>query len=295
MVPLQRHGRGRLSSLSNCYTSLYAPLVAAGAPLVETAWLLGRELGGFCRAWPSIRLDALPSEWVGMDGFIAGLADAGLAVRRFADFGNWHETLRGRSWPEYLASRAGGLRELLRRKTRQATRRGGLEFEVISEMDALARGITAYEAVYGCSWKPPEPYPRFNPGLMREAARCGALRLAVAWRGEHPAAAQMWIVANGRATVMKLAHDEADGALSPGTLLTAWMVQQLIGDGIEALDFGRGDDPYKQLWASERRQRIGLMLYNPRRPRGLAALAWHDAGAATRPLRYTALARSGVM
>src|ERR1051326_3919991 len=95
IVPLQRQGRGSLSSLSNCYTSFYVPLVAPGEPPAETARLLGRELGGFCRAWPSVRLDALPSEWVGLDGFIAGLGDAGLRVRRFAAFGNWHEARRG--------------------------------------------------------------------------------------------------------------------------------------------------------------------------------------------------------
>lgn len=285
IVPLQRNGRGRLSSLSNCYTCFYTPLLAAWAPQRETARLLGRELAGFCRAWPSVRLDALPAEWTGIDAFIAGLTEGGLTVRRFAGFGNWHEKLQGRGWAEYLSSRSGRLRELLRRKARQATRSGGLEFELIGDASDVLRGIAAYEAVYSCSWKQPEPYPRFNPGLMQEAARSGALRLAVAWRHDRPAAAQLWIVANGCASVMKLAHDEADSALSPGTLLTAWTMQRLIAEGIEALDFGRGDDPYKRLWAGERRQRIGLMLFNPRRPRGLLELAWHDAGVASRPLR----------
>ena len=293
IAPLQRHGRRSLGSLSNCYTSLYLPLVAPGAREAETARLLGRELGGFCRHWPSVRLDALPAEWAGMDAFVAGLTEAGLAVRRFADFGNWNESLRGRAWPEYLADRTGRLRELLRRKAAQAARAGGIEFEIVSAESQLPHGAAAYEAVYAHSWKPPEPFPRFNPGLMREAVRSGALRLAIAWRGDRPVAAQLWIVAARRATVMKLAHDKADEALSPGSLLMAWMVERLIGEGVETLDFGRGDDPYKRLWAGRRRQRIGLMLFNPRRPRGLAGLAWHDAGVATRPLRARPNAASG--
>ena len=59
---------------------------------------------------------------------------------------------------------------------------------------------------------------------MREAAGLGALRLGIAWHDGTPIAAQLWISSNGRATVMKLAHDGAHDAWSPGTLLTARMI-----------------------------------------------------------------------
>ncbi len=78
---------------------------------------------------------------------------------------------------------------------------------------------------------------------------------------------------NGQATVLKLAHDSAYKALSPGTLLTAMMIREMLDrEHVDELDFGRGDDPFKQLWTGSRRQRIGLLLINPRRPTGLAAL-----------------------
>jgi CelD/BcsL family acetyltransferase involved in cellulose biosynthesis len=53
------------------------------------------------------------------------------------------------------------------------------------------------------------------------------------------------------------------------------MIEQ---DHVTALDFGRGDDPYKQGWVSDRRQRIGLLLINPFRPAGLIALVRHALG-----------------
>jgi CelD/BcsL family acetyltransferase involved in cellulose biosynthesis len=34
------------------------------------------------------------------------------------------------------------------------------------------------------------------------------------------------------------------------------------------LDFGRGDDAYKKLWATQRRQRVGVVFANSRYPRG---------------------------
>lgn len=286
IVPLVQQPDGSLGSLTNCYTCVYTPLIAGGLPLAETARLLGRELGRFCAGcWPIVRLDALPPEWPALEAFVAGLGEAGLLVRRFANFANWQEAVAGRSWEAYLATRPGMLRELLRRKARQPRSRAAIEFETIREPGEVARGQAAYEAVYRHSWKPQEPWPLFNLGLMREAAGLGVLRLGIAWLRGEPIAAQLWTLAGGRATIMKLAHDRAHDASSPGTLLTAKMVETLIEEGVEAIDFGRGDDPYKRLWAAQKHQRIGLMLMDPRRLRGLAALARHDAGTALRTLR----------
>jgi CelD/BcsL family acetyltransferase involved in cellulose biosynthesis len=63
------------------------------------------------------------------------------------------------------------------------------------------------------------------------------------------------------AALLKLAHDEEYKPLSPGTVLTAMMVRELLNrEHVDELDFGRGDDAYKQLRATRRRQRVGVML-----------------------------------
>jgi CelD/BcsL family acetyltransferase involved in cellulose biosynthesis len=57
------------------------------------------------------------------------------------------------------------------------------------------------------------------------------------------------------------------------------MIDSLIAEGgVRELDFGRGDDDYKQLWVGTRRQRIGVLVVDPRHPAGLASLARHAAG-----------------
>ena len=82
---------------------------------------------------------------------------------------------------------------------------------------------------------------------------------------------------------MKLAHDEAEASLSPGTLLTAAIIERLMKqEELTEIDFGRGDDPYKQLWTGYRRQRIGLLIANPRRLSSWRTLARHDVGRAVR-------------
>jgi hypothetical protein len=242
-----------------------------------------RHIGRFLRRSPTVRLDAIPSEWPGLAPFIAGLRGARLWVQCFDHFGNWREPVRGRDWVAYLADRPGALRTTLRRKRQRAD---SLPFKLYSEPVDLAAGVAAFEAVYRASWKQDEPFPQFNSALMQALSAQGMLRLGVLWAGERPAAAQFWCVADGHATVLKLAHDERDKALSPGTVLTAHMLRGLIDDEkVRVLDFGRGDDPYKALWCTERHQRIGLFIMNPARPAGLVAAAKSLLGQGRKYLR----------
>jgi Acetyltransferase (GNAT) domain len=279
LFPLQVEQRGRsLKSMTNAYTWLYRPLVHPEAEH-DALRQAGRELGRFCRDWSAVRIDALDPASAELPPLLAGLRDAGLLSHRFAHFGNWHHRVAGAAWADYLASRPGQLRETVRRRLRKAERNPELRFDLIETADAADAGIAAYEEVYLRSWKEPEPLPRFNPELMRRAASLGVLRLGLLTAKDRPIAAQYWVVSHGQASLLKLAHDEAFKSLSPGTVLTAMMIRLLLDrDHVDELDFGRGDDPYKQLWAAERRQRIGVVLMNPRRPTGLITLGRHLLG-----------------
>ena len=285
LFALLRHADGRIEALTNPYTCLYQPGAGPGADLRAAGAALAR-LG---RGGALVRLDALAPEWPGLAPLLAGARARGMIALRFDHFGNWHEATAGLDWRGYLAERPGALRETVRRRLRDAERDGRLSFEVIAAPEAVEAGIGEYEAVYGRSWKEPEPYPRFNAELMRQAARVGALRLGVLRREGEAIAVQLWVVQDGVAAVLKLAHDEAFKPISPGTVLTAWMIRQLLeAERVSSLDFGRGDDAYKQLWTSARRQRIGVVLVNPWRPAGLAMLLRHGAGRLRREVRRQA-------
>jgi CelD/BcsL family acetyltransferase involved in cellulose biosynthesis len=97
------------------------------------------------------------------------------------------------------------------------------------------------------------------------------LRLGVAWLGGKPIAAQLWIVSHGRAEIYKVAYDEGYKAYAPGTLLTALLMEHVIEvDKVAEVDYLIGDDPYKKTWMSDRRERWGVIAYNPRSLGGLA-------------------------
>ena len=271
---------GEHRSLTTPYSCLYEPLFAPDATgrVTDRAPVFA-AFARSCRGFPVTRLDTLDQALA--PEIAAGCRAAGLAVARFDHFGNWHEDVTGLDWPAYLARRPGATRETIRRRTRRAERLDGAVFRLFTGPDGLEEGIAAFETIYARSWKQPEPYPLINPAQIRAAAGLGVLRLGVWWIGGTPAAAQFWIVEHGQATVLKLAHDEAFKAHSPGTVVTAWMIRHMFEhEHIAALDFGRGDDPYKKDWTSSRRQRIGLLLINPLRPRGAAALVRHALGRA---------------
>ena len=73
---------------------------------------------------------------------------------------------------------------------------------------------------------------------------------------------------------------------APGTLLTALLMEQAIDlDKVREIDYLIGDDTYKAAWMSQRRERFGLVAYDPLTLRGLAGLARQAVGEAWRRLR----------
>ncbi|MBI0537865.1 GNAT family N-acetyltransferase [Roseomonas sp. KE2513] len=288
LIPLMRLG-GRLQSMTTPYSLSWRPLVA-GLADDGTMRAAGCDLGRLLRGGPPAVLDCLAQEEPGLEAFIGGLRAAGLVPLRFAHFGNWHEAVTPEDgWDGYLSDRASALQSTIRRKTPRCLKRARFEW-IVDPGPRLEAGIAAYEAVRARSWKPFEPSPGFDGALMRAMAAEGTLRLGVLRLrdGDVPVAAQYWAVSGGRAVVLKLAHDEAQRDLSPGTVLTALMMADILdGDGtVHEVDFGRGDDPYKRLWAGQRRQRLGLLVADPRHPAGVAAIGRHAAGLLRRSARH---------
>ena len=283
VVPLLRGG-GQLRGLTTPYSCVFTPALAAG---LGRAGRIGAmtALARFCRSAGVVRLDALPAEWEGLVDLEAGARQAGLVPLRFDHFGNWHEDVTGLDWSAYLVRRPGALRETIRRRLRRAEKLPKARFDLLTKPNQIENAVAVFEAVYEKSWKQPEPFPTFNAALMRAVAEAGHLRLGVWSIGTEPVAVQFWVVTGGEAIVLKLAHDEAFKAHSPGTVLTALMLRHLLEvEKVTRIDFGRGDDDYKKGWAMDRRQRIGMLLVHPWSVGGSLELARHVAGKVWRRL-----------
>lgn len=287
MLPVRHMRNGRaLFSLSTYYSSLYAPLVDHSEQ-DDALTTLFKSLKEANQGWESLRLNPLPNEQPIYSATIRALKCAGWWAFPYFCFGNWYLSVEGRRYDQYFQELPSRLRNTIKRKSKQFFGFAGGRLEVITGGDSIELAIEAYNRIYRSSWKKPEPFPDFIPGLIRLYASKGQLRLGIAYVNEVPAAAQIWIVSHGRAAIYKLAYDEKFSDLSAGSILTEHLMRHVIDvDQVYEIDYLIGDDAYKKDWMNHRRERWGIVAYNPRTFRGVA-------GAANEISRRTAKAACG--
>jgi CelD/BcsL family acetyltransferase involved in cellulose biosynthesis len=273
-------GSWQLASLSNFYTSLYEPVLEPGLKSREMVAVLAAIQDEF-PGLASLTLTPMDPDSHSYQTLLGAMRIKGWIAFEYFTFGNWYQPVTF-DWASYLAARSGPLQNTIRRMRKKFAGDGGT-LEIVTNTKELPVAIAAYEKVYAASWKKPEPFPAFTPALMQTYAAKGFLRLGLAWLDGEPVAAQLWIVSHGRAEIYKLAYDERFKGYSPGTLITAMLMEHAIDkDKVGEVDYLIGDDAYKKTWMSHRRERWGLVAYNPKSLRGLTGLAREAAGRAAR-------------
>lgn len=269
---LVQHNSTVIRALSTFYTSVYSPLVQSDTPqrlLTALFHHLARDEG-----YSELLLSPLESTSPLFTSLLTAQKNAGWhGVHSYFCFGNWIHDLRDDGYSGYMATRPSRLRNTVRRRTQKFLAENRGELQIIQGGDSLESAIAQYTQVYQNSWKQSEPYPQFIPSLLRIAAQKSWLRLGIATFEGVPVAAQIWLVQNHTAYIYKLAYDENYKQLSPGTVLTAFMMEQVIGqDTIKRIDYLSGDDAYKRDWMSVRHERHGTAAYNARTLAGAAKL-----------------------
>jgi hypothetical protein len=258
ILPLIGSGTGQWHSLGHLYTSRFTLLLAEDAsPQVMDCLVAG------LRRLPlaSLRLHPVAEDDGNLERLRRALEASGLSCHHYFRFHNWVHRLAGQPFDAYMADRPARVRNTIARKQRKLEREHDCRIRLYPDADHgdLQQGIADYHAVYRASWKAHEQFVDFVDGLMRVLADRGWLRLAILYVDAQPVAAQLWFVAHRKATIFRLAYDEAWKAYSPGSILMRHLMQQVIDvDRVEEIDFLTGNDGYKQDWMSERRQRLGL-------------------------------------
>lgn len=261
VLPLRRNGR-RLESLLNWYGFTWRPLATPYGSVDSLTTTLAQALATLSTF---VVFDRVPDEDGTARQLQRAFERAGWRVACERCDTNRVLPVGGRSFARYLESRPGTLRTTLKRKAKK------VDVEIVLSFDSDM--WSSYEDIYAESWKPDEGDAPLLRRFAEAEGEAGRLRLAIARHDGVPVAAQFWTVENGTAYIHKLAHRESARALSPGTTLTAALMERVIdGDGVNFVDFGTGDDAYKRDWMDEARPRYRLQCRRARDPRNWPGL-----------------------
>jgi len=257
LLPLLQSPNGSYEALCHRYSSLYSPLLTAGSHQAEILACLAEGL----RRLPvdALYLHPFDKDDPNMAGLQRALNIHGFSCHSGFRFFNWVYPVAGKSFNAYMAERPARLRNTIARKARKLEREHHSDIRLYTDTD-FKQGLADYAAVYNASWKAKEGYPALIEGLVEQFSALGWLRLAVLYIDHQPAAAQLWFVVNGKASIFRLAYDEAWARYSPGSILTKYLMEQVIDDdNVTEIDFLTGNERYKQEWMSIRRERWGMI------------------------------------
>lgn len=260
---LQHDARGDFASCVNPYSCEHAVL-GKPEPISNVVRAFASAPGKF-----RVLLRDLNPRAPAFNAALEGFRAAGFKAKSFFGWGNWYEDIAGRTFENYLSARPSNLTNTARRKLAALQKGSRVAFRIHHPGEDLQLFIADYEDVRRQSWQQDEPFPLFIPELIRFADRIGALRMGTLKIDGENAAAQFWIIWKKKALIFKLAYADKLRSHSPGTLLTLHMLEHIFeSDNPDEVDFGRGDDEYKKLWVSARRERWGIEAVNPRTLRG---------------------------
>lgn len=284
VLPLVRR-KQTLCSLSNFYTMRFLPI--SDQRISNTVYVdaILSEISTSRPSWHSLHLRNLPGHIPMTQHLLAAIRHLGWRARLYFQHENWFEPTAGVTSKAYLEGRPSKLSNTLDRKWRKANREHKISFRLYHSPGHTDAAITDYHSIYAKSWKDPERFPEFIPALIRHCAHRDALRLGVLYVDGAPAATHFWIVTGSRATIYKLAYDDAYVKLSVGSILTRLMFEYVLDcDKVDEVDYGTGSESYKRDWMADSRPIFGLIAHNPRTPLGLLLAARDSGSQATKRL-----------
>ena len=269
ILPLMKRTSEKWYSLRNNYTSLYTLLLADN----DKQEILTCLVQGLSQLpLESVQLRPVAENDKCMNCLQRAMELSGFDCYRHFQFYNWIHRLQGQSFKDYMAARPARVRNTIARKQRKLEREHGYDIRLFID-DDLQQALADYNAIYTASWKANELFGGFIEGLVNNMSEQGWLRLAILYIAGQPAAAQIWFVAHGKASIFKLAYDEAWKQYSAGSILTHYLMQYVIDtDKVEEIDFLTGNDAYKKDWMTERRERWRLSCVNKCEPKGRISL-----------------------
>jgi CelD/BcsL family acetyltransferase involved in cellulose biosynthesis len=158
---------------------------------------------------------------------------------------------------------------IARRLQRLGEEHGSVDFDYHSG-DDLDDGLSRLLELHARRWAGRESDVRglladpVREAFLVEAVRAldgqGWVRLLTLTAGGRLVAAELDFEYRRRLFMFKGAFDPGHGSYGPGQLLFHRVIEDGLAAGVEVVDWGRGDQPYKRRWANGERRQVAVTL-----------------------------------
>lgn len=278
-----------LSAMANVHSGRF-DLLADNPPEAARAFL---EVLMEQADWDVLRLTDAPQGGAA-EALLEAAGSAGLLSGRWASMNSPYIDLPG-SWSELEKTLSSHFRANIRRRRRRLTEMGAVSTELCEggDHDVLSARLDEALQLEAEGWKgrggtaicqAPDTLA-FYTALARQAGNEGRLRLWFLRLDGKAIAFQYGLQDGPRYLLLKLAYDEAHGAVGPGHLLMEEVLQDCIARGLLEFDFFGPGMPWKGEWASKARPHDWPYLFRGPRGRLVHALKFRMA-----PMARTLLA-----
>ena len=171
-----------------------------------------------------------------------------------------------KSWDEYMAALSKSHRKQIRRLERGDLESGAVSVHQVRTEEQLARGIELLIDLHqrrrqslgepGCFSS--AQFASFHREVIPQLFAAGQLRLTWLEADGVPLAAEYHVAGDGVVYAYQAGLDPTALEREPGRLAAIATIKAAIEEGATAMDFLRGDEPYKAHWRAEPREMIDV-------------------------------------
>jgi CelD/BcsL family acetyltransferase involved in cellulose biosynthesis len=158
-------------------------------------------------------------------------------------------------WEEFLAGRSTNLRQQVRRRERRLARGHDMRFRLVDDADALPAALDALFALHQSRWADAGATDfartqQFHRAFAARALERGWLRLWLLEVDDHPVAVWYGFRFGGADWYYQSGRDPDWERYSVGAVLLAHTIRDCVEAGLPRYLLLRGDEPYKQRFAT---------------------------------------------
>jgi CelD/BcsL family acetyltransferase involved in cellulose biosynthesis len=222
---------------------------------------------GADNCWDLLEIDGVDGEDATVARLLRHLGERGCSQHANSPVQTWRVPLP-KSWEEFLGMVSKGHRKKLRRADRELFESGRAVLRTVENCDQLASSLDVLIALHqkrrltldgpGCFASP--RFTLFHREVARRLLLAGQLQLHRLELDGRTVAAEYQILSQGITYSYQAGLDPESLDEEPGHLLHAATLKRAIEQGGRAVDFLRGDEPYKAHFRAVPRPQLALRV-----------------------------------